>query len=154
MTTINVLKNPLLAIFACILWSTAFVGVKYGLQFAKPFAFAGIRFMISGLILLPFCGSLKKYLQTSMTHFWTILLISLFQTFLLYAFFYYGMTIVSGALAAIIIGVSPLTIAITAHYIMPGDKMTLTKTYSLLLGVVGIIVISIGRQPWVAHGFR
>jgi len=148
------LRNTLLAIIACILWSTAFVGVKYGLQFAKPFSFAGIRFMLSGLMLLPFCGSMRSYVRIYRHHFFSILVISLFQTVLLYAFFYVGMTMVSGALAAIVIGASPLTIAITAHFIMPGDRMTPVKTFSLLLGLVGVMAISISRQPWQAQGFK
>jgi len=143
----------MLAITACLLWSTAFVGVKYGLQFAKPFGFAGIRFMISGLILLPFCGSIRHYLKTVKGHFISILMVSLFQTFLLYAFFYVGMTMISGAVAAIVIGASPLTIAITSHYVMPDDRMTPVKTLSLLLGLAGVVIISLSRQPWQTQGF-
>jgi drug/metabolite transporter (DMT)-like permease len=148
MKKIRFVRNTLLAIIACILWSTAFVGVKYGLAYAKPFSFAGVRFMLSGLMLLPFCGSLKSYSKTFRHHFFSILLISVFQTFLLYAFFYVGMTMVSGALGAIVIGASPLTIAITAHFVMPDDRMTSVKTFSLLLGLIGVMVISISRQPW------
>jgi drug/metabolite transporter (DMT)-like permease len=148
------LQNVLLAIFACVLWSTAFVGVKYGLQFARPFGFAGMRFMLSGLLLLPFCGSLGSYIKTFRTHFLSICLISVFQTFLLYAFFYVGMTMVSGALAAIVIGASPLTVAVTSHYVQTNDRMTPGKLFSLLLGLVGVIVISLSRQPWHAQGLR
>jgi drug/metabolite transporter (DMT)-like permease len=46
------------AIIACLLWSTAYSAIKLGLQYDKPFHFEGIRFMISGLIVLPFAGSL------------------------------------------------------------------------------------------------
>ncbi|MBN2620853.1 DMT family transporter [candidate division WOR-3 bacterium] len=154
MTKGHVIRNTLLAIFACVLWSTAFVGVKYGLQFAQPFVFAGVRFMMSGFMLLPFCGSLHSYIRTFRKHFVSIFMISLFQTFLLYAFFYVGMTMVSGALGAIVIGASPLTIAVAAHFVMPDDRMTLVKTFSLLLGLIGVMVISISRQPWQAQGLR
>lgn len=150
----HVVRNTLLAIFACVLWSTAFVGVKYGLQFAKPLGFAGVRFMLSGLVLLPFCGSLRSYVRMFRDHFFSILLISAFQTFLLYAFFYVGMTMVSGALGAIVIGASPLTIAVTAHFFMLNDRMTPVKTFSLLLGLIGVMVISVSRQPWQAQGLR
>jgi drug/metabolite transporter (DMT)-like permease len=42
------------AIIACLLWSTAYAGIKIGLQYDTPFHFAGVRFLISGLIILPF----------------------------------------------------------------------------------------------------
>jgi len=32
------LKNTLLAIAACLLWSSAFVGIKIGLPYTTPFA--------------------------------------------------------------------------------------------------------------------
>ncbi|MCD6354765.1 MAG: hypothetical protein J7L95_04370 [Prolixibacteraceae bacterium] len=44
----NTFKNTtFLAILACWLWSTAFVGVKIGLEYQSPFQFAGSRFFIS-----------------------------------------------------------------------------------------------------------
>lgn len=154
MSKLRFMKNTLLAIFACVLWSTAFVGVKYGLQFALPFGFAGVRFMLSGLLLLPFCGAFHTYVRTFRKHFFSIFLIGVFQTFLLYGFFYVGMTMVSGALAAIVIGASPLTIAITSHYVLTDDRMTPVKTFGLLLGLVGVIVISLSRQPWHTQGLK
>jgi len=46
-----------LAILACLLWSTAFVGIKIGLQHTTPLQFAGLRFFLSGILLLPFVKS-------------------------------------------------------------------------------------------------
>jgi drug/metabolite transporter (DMT)-like permease len=142
-----------LAILACLLWSTAFVGVKFGLKFAKPLSFAGIRFMLSGLILLPFCGQLSLYFRTVISHIKIILLISFFQTFLLYGLFYTGMTLIPGALGAIVIGSSPLFSAIAAHFLTPDDEMNLVKTIIILIGIIGVVLISISRQPWSANGF-
>ena len=82
------------AILACFLWSTAFVGVKIGLRYSKPLSFAGIRFIISGLILLPFCGNIFSYISIVRRNFRTIALTGVFQTFILYYFFYTGMTMV------------------------------------------------------------
>jgi len=148
------LKYTLLAIFACLLWSTTFVGVKIGLQYSKPLSFAGIRFMISGLILLPFAGSLPVVLKTVKQHFYLVLKVALLQTFIVYALFYTGMTLIAGSLAAIIIGASPLIFAIIAHFNMPDDEMSIPKSVSLLLGLTGVAIIGISRQPWISTGFR
>jgi drug/metabolite transporter (DMT)-like permease len=40
------------AIIACLLWSTAYAGIKIGLQYDTPFHFAGVRFIISGMIII------------------------------------------------------------------------------------------------------
>ncbi len=142
------------AIVACLLWSTAFVGVKYGLQFVKPFGFAGIRFMFSGLLLLPFYFRQKDIFRMLWENRILVLLVALLQTFLLYAFFYFGMTMVPGALGAIVIGASPLFAALTAHFCTSGDKMTPSKILSIGMGIGGIVMISVSRQPLSPAGFR
>ncbi len=144
--------NILFAVLACLLWSTAFVGVKVGLRYAKPLSFAGIRFMISGLLLIPFTGGFHRYYKTVRINFRAIIKVAILQTFIVYALFYTGMTIVSGALAAIVIGSNPLITAIVAHYHMDGDRMTVPKTLSILLGILGIVIIGISRRPWSISG--
>lgn len=142
------------AIIACLLWSTAFVGVKYGLQYAKPFGFAGIRFMLSGLLLAPFIFKEVKYFNQISKNIWLMLCVAFFQTFFLYACFYFGMTLLPGALGAIVVGASPLFAALTSHFIMHDDKMTSMKVVSICVGISGIVLISISRQPLTPTGFQ
>jgi drug/metabolite transporter (DMT)-like permease len=141
------------AVIACLLWSTAFAGVKYGLRYAEPLGFAGIRFMISGLLILPFCGkSIISHYNSR--HFYRLVIrVALFQTFLLYAFFYLGMTRLPGALGAIIIGSSPLITAVTAHVMLPHDRMTSRKILCIFVGIFGVILISVSRKPWIPAGW-
>ncbi|MBN2417306.1 DMT family transporter [bacterium] len=140
------------AVFACLLWSTAFAGVKIGLRYMSPLLFAGLRFMISGLLLLPFSGRPAAVFRSLKAHWRIVLAVSFFQTLLLYLLFYTAMTRVSGALAAIVIGASPLISALTAHLLMPGDRMTMGKTASIIGGISGVVIISISRQPWSSAG--
>ena len=59
----NIIKSTtFLAIVACWLWSTAFVGVKIGLEYQSPFQFAGIRFFISGVLIFIYFGKPRKFL--------------------------------------------------------------------------------------------
>jgi drug/metabolite transporter (DMT)-like permease len=140
----------LLAVVACLLWSTAFVGVKVGLKYAGPLAFAGQRFMLSGFLLLPFWWLRRPSCRMACGHAGMILSIALFQTFILYGLFYFGMTLIPGALAAMVIGASPLVTAVLAHYCMAGDRLSPRKGGSLLLGLGGVAVLSLSRQPWVS----
>ncbi len=147
-------KIFLLAILACLLWSTAFVAVKIGLKYSSPFSFAGFRFMLSGLVLIPLCGKITDMFKTVWANFSTILKLAVFQIFILYGIFFYAMTFISGALVAIVIGSSPLITAIVSHYLMKDDEMTWPKSASLFLGIFGVIVISISRKPWTGHGLK
>jgi drug/metabolite transporter (DMT)-like permease len=143
-------NTTFLAILACFLWSTAFVGVKTGLQYTSPFQFAGLRFIIAGLLILPFTGiKLKVYFESLRKNIRIILIISFLQTVFQYSMFYLGMSLVPSALAAIIIGSGPLFIAMMAHLFMPDDKMSIQKLLIFLLGVSGIVVVTLARHDFI-----
>lgn len=135
-----------MAIIACLLWSTAFVGVKLGLKYETPLQFAGERFFLSGLLILPFAGSLKYYWKILKQNTKIILLIALLNTFLQYALFYTGLNMVPAALGAIVIGSGPVFIALLAHFMMPADKMSAKKFFIFFLGFLGIVLVSLGRN--------
>ena len=138
-------STTFLAIFACWLWSTAFVGVKIGLEYQSPFQFAGIRFFISGVLIFIYFGKPKKFFAELKTNWKFIARLGLIQIFTQYALFYSGINLVPSALAAMIIGSSPLFIAVVAHFSFHNDKMTPLKTGSILIGVIGIAIITLGR---------
>ncbi len=136
------------AIFACLLWASAFVGIKIGLHYTTPLNFAGVRFIIAGFLILPFTGGLKHYMSSIRKNWKIVILITLLTTFLQYAFFYHGIDLVPASLAAIIIGAQPLFIAFVAHFLMPGDSMNWKKLLIYILGFTGIILVSFGRHKF------
>jgi drug/metabolite transporter (DMT)-like permease len=142
----------LLAIVACLLWSSAFAAIKIGLQYTPPLQFAGIRFMLAGLMVLPFCGDLTLYLSHVLRHFKTVSLVSFFQIALLYGLFYPGMNMLPAAIGAIITGSQPLIIAGIAHFVARSERMTVRRGLSILLGIIGIVIISLGRGPLTFSG--
>jgi drug/metabolite transporter (DMT)-like permease len=134
-----------LAIIACLLWSSAFAVIKIGLTYTTPLQFAGLRFILAGIMVLPLLGSLRKAFQTIRNNLWLIMLISFLQTFVQYALFYTGLNMVSGALGAIIIGSAPLFISLTAHFLMPDDRLNLPKLGIIFLGIAGIVLVSLSN---------
>lgn len=142
----NILKSTtFLAILACWLWSTAFVGVKIGLEYQSPFQFAGIRFFVSGVLIFLYYGKPIKFFTELKKNWKFILQLGMIQIFAQYALFYSGINLVPSALAAMIIGSSPLFIAVVAHFSFHNDKMNMLKTGSILIGVAGIAIITLGR---------
>ena len=139
-------QTTFLAILACLLWSSAFVGVKIGLKYHSPLQFAGIRFMISGLILLPFFFRSRRFWKEVTENFGYVVLIAFLQVVLQYSLFYLGVNLVPASLSAMIVGSSPLFVALVAHFFIPDDRMDWLKTCSILLGIVGVAVITLGRQ--------
>ena len=146
------LQDTLWAVAASLIWSSAFVLVKFGLNDMPPFLFGGSRFILAGLMLLPFINSPYRAFCEIRRNLRLVVFTSLFQTVLLYGLFFVAMQYVRGAQASIIIGSSPVVSAIVAHFMQKNDKMTVRTTLSMLLGVVGVAVITLSSKPWSGNG--
>ncbi len=147
------LKSALLAIISCLLWSTAFAGVKIGLEYATPLQFAGTRFFIAGLLVFPLAYRVNPgYFSIVRKNLKLILLFAFLQTFLQYTMFYTGINMIPAAVAAILIGSQPFFIALVAHYMMPGDRMNLSRLLVILLGISGVVLVSFEKDPQSATG--
>ena len=136
------------AILACLLWSTAFAGVKIGLSYTTPFFLAGFRFFIAGIILVPFSKSGKNYFKILWENKKLIFTVALFQTIIMYGLYFTGINVLPGSIAALIIGASPLVTALVTHFSLRDDKFSRDKFFAIVLGLVGIIFIVAGRQAF------
>ena len=139
-------QTTFLAIIACLLWSSAFVGVKIGLKYHTPLQFAGIRFVISGLLLLPVIHNLKRFRKEVQENFGFVCLIAFLQIILQYSLFYMGVNLVPASISAMIVGSSPLFVALVAHFFTFNDRIEWRKSGSILLGISGVAVITLGRK--------
>lgn len=136
------------AIIACLLWSTAYAGIKLGLEFDTPFHFAGIRFIISGLMILPFTVRPSVYLAMIRNNWKVVAWVTTLQIVINYSLFYQGLNLVPGALGAVIYGAQPLIIALVAAVLHKDDKLTKKKIITIVFGISGVIFISVGRQAF------
>jgi len=139
-------QTTFLAIIACLLWSSAFVGVKIGLKYHSPLQFAGIRFILAGLMLFPIVNNPGKFSKEVKENFAYVLLIAFLQVILQYSLFYMGVSLVPASISAMIVGSSPLFVALVAHFSISGDRMDWFKTGSISLGILGVAVITLGRE--------
>jgi len=134
------------AVAACLLWSTAFAGAKIALLYADPFFLAGIRFFLAGLLLLPFTGHIKDYFKILGKNKKLIFSVAALQTVIMYGFYFSGINLIPGSIAALIIGASPLVTAIITHFYLHDDKLSGHKLFSIVMGIIGITFIVVGRQ--------
>ncbi len=134
------------AIIACVLWGSAFAGAKIGLQYADPIFLSGIRFTLAGLLLVPVMMFRSVDFLSEIKRHWRFMLVfAIVQTFMQYGLFFLGIDKVPGATSSIIVGSGPLFIAIMAHLSFRNDKMTLRKMAAIVLGLSGIIFISLAK---------
>jgi drug/metabolite transporter (DMT)-like permease len=143
-------KTTFLAIVACLLWSSAFVGVKTGLKYHSPLQFAGIRFMLAGLMLLPFIPNFKKFRTDIKNNLGFIFLIAFLQIVLQYTFFYLGVNRIPASISAMIVGSGPLFVALIAHVSIADDRLDWIKLFSIILGIAGVAIITLGHNTSIS----
>lgn len=131
-----------------MLWSTAYAGIKLGLKYDTPFHFSGVRFIISGLIILPFTVKPATYCRMIRENWKVVFWVTFLQVVINYSLFYHGLNLVPGAFGAVIYGAQPLIIAIVAAMMHKDDKLSRKKIITILFGISGVILISAGRQAF------
>jgi len=136
------------AIIACLLWSTAYASIKIGLQYDTPFHFAGVRFIIAGLMILPFTVRPAVYLRLIKEHWKVVAWVTFLQTMMNYILFYQGLNLVPGALGAVIVGSQPLVTAVVASIMSKDDRLSRKKIVTIIFGISGVVLISAGRQAF------
>ena len=117
-----------------------------------------MRFMLAGIILLPFLFKKSENWSILLSEWKFILLFSFFQIFMQYSLYFGGINMIPASVAAIVVGSSPLVVFVLAHYSFHNDKFTLTKIISVVLGVIGVVVMTLnggafgGDNPYYLWG--
>ena len=153
----NIFTRPLwvsvFALTAAISWGWAYPLIKLGFEefqilpdmTGSKILFAGLRFFLSGVILLAIARTTKRSFRTHGSHSWSYLFIfTLLNTTFHYAFFYIGLSHSDGARAAILNSLGVFVLVLLACAIFPSDKLTKRKILGCLLGFVGILMLNLG----------
>lgn len=143
------------ALTAAIAWGWAYPLIKLGMNefgilpymTGSKMLFAGIRFFISGLIILAIAKPTgRKFGVRKTADWWFIMLFSLLNTTLHYAFFYFGLSHNAGARSAILNSMSVFTVVVFACIFFKSDRMTMRKAIGCVIGFVGILALNLGGK--------
>lgn len=167
---VSIFQRPvwvaLFALTAAVVWGWAYPLIKLGFaefhispdMTGSKMLFAGIRFFLSGLIILGIAwsrglsfsikpqssaptGERRLLLACGF-----ILLYALLNTTLHYACFYIGLSHAAGARSAILNSLSTFSVVILACIFFKSDRMTLRKVLGCLIGFAGILALNMGSD--------
>ena len=163
--TKSIFQQPLwvtiFALTAAIAWGWAYPLIKLGFsEFAisadmtgSKMLFAGIRFCLSGLIILAIAGTKKRDFKVRKPiDWWYILLFCMMNTTLHYAFFYFGLSHSEGSRAAILNSLSVFSVVIFACIFFKSDRMTVKKIIGY--SQCSLWCISITAYAWIRQTCR
>ena len=134
---------PALFVF---LWSTGFIGAKYGMSGAEPFTYLTLRFFIA-FVLIAFIACLFRAVwpvrRTEYVHHAVVgCLVQGVYLGGVFAAVYHGLP---AGVSAIIVGLSPLVTALAA-WAWLGEGINRVNVVGLLLGFVGLLCVIGGDQ--------
>ncbi|TKX76465.1 EamA/RhaT family transporter, partial [Halorubrum sp. SD626R] len=132
------------------LWGTSFVAIEAGLHYFPPLLFAGVRYAVAGAVVLGFAVLVSDRFVPRGRDEW--LGVAVAGTFVIAAYhglLYVGELYVSGAVAAVIVSLSPVLTATFAAALLPGERLGPVEVGGFVLGILGVVVIA---DP-VASGF-
>lgn len=128
-----------------ILWSTGFIGVKYGIPYAPPFYFIAIRMAIAALLLFIAIAFLRKSQPITRPIIWpsTMIGLTLHGAYLGGCFFAVSRGMPAGV-AALIVSLQPVLVSLfAARYL--DEPLNARAIFGLILGLVGLFVVVIPR---------
>lgn len=154
------------ALMAAMAWGWAYPLIKLGFSAfqitsdmtGSKMLFAGIRFFLSGLIILLVArGAGKSFNVKKTSDWWFIFLFSLFNTTLHYAFFYLGLSHSEGSRAAILNSLGTFLVVLLACVFFKSDRLTVRKMTGCAIGFAGILALNLGgaesgQFTWLGDG--
>lgn len=144
----------LFALTAAIAWGWAYPLIKLGFaefgitqdMTGSKMLFAGIRFAMSGFIILAIALATRRKFKVEKPANWSyILLFALLNTTLHYSFFYIGLSHSDGARAAILNSLSVFLVVLLACLFFKSDRLTPKKILGCAIGITGILILNIGK---------
>lgn len=134
-----------LLLIMCACLAMGQVAIKIANAGISPLMQAGLRSGAAAIVLGVFAAVRGVRLFVRDGTFWPGLLVSLFFT-LEFALLYPGLQLTTAAHGVILLYTSPFVVAVGAHFLIPGDKLTGPKLAGLLLAFTGVATIVLGRE--------
>ena len=124
-----------------LLWSTGFVGAKYGLPYAPPFTFLAVRLAVAAALLALVAVALRSARMAAGAQYGRASVVGL----LLHAGYlggvFYGISLgIPAGVSAVIVSLQPVLTAVLAARVL-GEHPTPRQWLGLALGVAGVALV-------------
>jgi len=137
------LRNALLFGALALAWGSAFTVIKAGLEFFPPVLFAALRYDLAGLLMLGYAAWVTDRWRPRGRGEWALVAVGGSLMIAAYhAFLFVGEQGTTSAAAAIVVSLSPVLTTGFARALLPDERLTAVGTVGLLVGFVGVGVLS------------
>ena len=124
-----------------LLWSTGFVGARFGLPYAEPFTFLAVRLLLAAALLGALAVALGSARMPSRTQYGHAALVGvLLHAGYLGGVFYAISLGVPAGVSAVVVSLQPVLTAVLAARLLE-ERLVARQWLGLVLGVVGVALV-------------
>src|SRR5207302_731632 len=143
------LKGAAVAVLISVLWGANTVVIKMGLEEAPPLRLACMRFVVGGAVICLWAWATGRFagFRIEPAEWRPLALLGLLFSVQMAAT-NVGTWLTSAAHASVLINLYAVHTVVLAHFLIPGDRLTLRKLGGVLIAYAGIILLfarQIGR---------
>lgn len=124
-----------------LLWSTGFVGAKYGLPYADPFIFLVVRVFIAALLLYFFAAAKGFRIKLTFPEMKYSAIVGATLHFAYLGGVFYGISQgVPAGIAATVTSLQPILVSLIGVKVL-GTSLRTTQIAGLILGFLGVVIV-------------
>lgn len=131
-----------LVVLTAFLWGSNFVAAKFGLQGLPPVTLAALRAGFGALVLLGavwFKGASWGVPRRALP---TVALVGVVHTAVPFGLTFWAVRFTEAGRATLLMATQPFMVALLAHWLLPGERLTRRRAVGLVLGFLGVAVIT------------
>ena len=137
-----------------LIWSTSFLLIKIGVATVGPFTLTSVRLLVAAMVLLALLVATGRRLTWTRETIQLYLVIGLLGNTLPFSLISLGEVVVTSSMAAVLMGIMPISTFVLAHLFIPAEPMNGRKLFGVLLGFSGLIALvgmsalgAVGSEP-------
>jgi drug/metabolite transporter (DMT)-like permease len=142
-------RAMLLVVLLCLAWGLYQVSVKVAAAEVPPVMQAGLRSLGSVVLLMGWCRARGIRLAGRDGTLWPGLIAGLLFA-VEFAFIYLGLRATDVSRGTLLIYTAPFVVAVGAHLVIPGDRLTAGRVVGLMAAFGGLILVFCDADTWSA----
>lgn len=124
-----------------LIWGSAFAAIDIAVAVLDPWWLTAIRINLGTLMLLALLIGRGQRLPRDRYHWGWFMWLGAVGNVAPFALISFGQQFLASSLAGILMAAMPLMVIVLAHYLLPDEPLTFSKTFGFALGFVGVICL-------------
>ena len=137
----NSITDYALLLLLAVIWSTSFLLIKVGVETVAPFTLTAARLTIAAVLFCIYLAIKGQWIPMHPQALLLYFVVGVVGNSLPFALISWGEVYISSALAAILMGIMPISTFVLAHYFVSTESMTRRKAVGIFFGFCGLITL-------------